>query len=48
MATDLTSSPRLALGKPLERAAVGLAVVLIGLVAMGLCVYWLKVSWVAV
>ena len=25
-----------------------LAVVLAGLVAMGLCIYWLKVSWVAV
>ena len=31
-----------------ERPWATLAVVLLGLAAMGLCVYWLKVSWVAV
>lgn len=31
-----------------QRPWATLAVVLTGLVAMGLCVYWLKVSWVAV
>lgn len=31
-----------------ERPWATLAVVLTGLAAMGLCIYWLKVSWVAV
>jgi hypothetical protein len=31
-----------------ERPWATLAVVLIGLAAMGACIYWLKVSWVAV
>lgn len=31
-----------------ERPWATLAVVLLGLAAMGLCIYWLKVSWVAV
>jgi hypothetical protein len=31
-----------------KRPWATLAVVLLGLAAMGLCIYWLKVSWVAV
>lgn len=31
-----------------ERPWATLAVVLLGLAAMGLCIYWLKVSWIAV